>query len=122
LKNKNDISFPLEGICGSNIFHEQLNVLNGEKEYSMKAVTPPGFLLTVKLKGEEESNWSFSVSKRNGWFVEPFDATKREQIFKMDEDSKAEVALRFQGKGIVVIEFYKNSEIQPFASKEIVLS
>jgi len=120
--SKINLMIPMVGICGSNILYEELKVLNSENEYSMKAITPHGFLLTVKLKGEEESNWSFSVSKRNGWFVETFDASKREQIFKMDEDSKADIVLNFSQKGKAVIEFYKNSENLPFAIKEIVWS
>lgn len=119
---KNIPTFPIKGIFGSNILHEEHKIFNGENEYSMKAFTSPGFLLTVKLKGEGELSWSFSMSKRNGWFVETFNSIKKEQIFKMDEDSKAEIALNIVGKGRMVIELYQNSEIHPFDSREIVFS
>ena len=119
---KNDPIYPSNGIFGINILHAIHKALISGREYSMKAITQSNFLLTIKLKGEEGVNWSFSTSKRNGWFVEPFDSTKKEQIFRMDEDSKAEIALNIQGEGRMIIEFYKNSEGQAFDSKEIVWS
>ena len=120
MKKSNEIAFPLEGICGSNILNEQINNLDQEVEYCLKAIMPADEFLRIKLIGQEETNWSFSLSLRNGWFI--FSKVGKEQTLKMDENSKAEAAITFNGKGKVIIEFYKGTEVKPFVSRQLAVS
>jgi len=122
-KKNTDISYPAEGIYGTNIFKTDSVDITASGNYpgtyiyySMRAELASDASLKIMVKRKSGDILRFSSSSNLNWSVDAYDDSTKIYAFGQ---SVCDMKVYFQYRGSAEIEFYENGSSTPTRTKTI---